>query len=1022
MNKLKILSLFFIICGYTSISQIVINEYSASNSTAFTDNKGNNSDWVELYNTTGAAVSIGGWNLSDEALVSSFGKYTFPSGTNIPANGFLRIWCSGLGSNANATGHIHTNFKLTQCENEWIVLSNGGTVIDSLQMRRTQNLHSRARVPDGSATWKIFTSPTPNASNLGTSYANYAPTPVLSVNAGFYTSAQSIAISATPPTNITIRYTTNGDEPTTTSAIYNTPVNVTTTGVVRAKCYSSDATILPSFMETNTYFINETIDSRYGIVSISGGSPLSNLLNGTSSTPKTHFEYFDNSDQKTEGYGMSDKHGNDSWAYDQRGIDIETYDEYGYNNAFKYKFFTDWKMGASNRKDFQHIMIKAAASDSYQSSNNGFKPNCHMRDAFVQTYSFRKNLNLDGRRNKHVIVFKNGSYWGLYELREAFEADYTDYYYKQPGDTIDNLAFWGSLQIRNGSDTGWVALYNYVMSNPMTNAANYNSVGGRLNFMSLIDYMIYNSYVVNSDFVNWNSAWWRGRAKVGPPQKWKYWNWDMDNVYDLGENFSGLPTTDMNSDPCDYTNVFQNAGPNMGHPDMLEKLLTNPNFKSLYINRYADLLNSAFKCDSIMNHFNYFKSILTAEMPRQIAKWGGSMTDWNNNMNNLQSKIQSRCAQIESKISSCYSVTPKAVTVDVMPAGAGIVKLNSIVLPTYPWSGNYFAPVSMSFTQTVINPLYEFDYWEFQNHTPSPNINADSVSISFATTETVIAHYKLIGSTNIKVNVDPPGAGQVQLNNIVIPSYPASYSYTTPTAMSFTQTVINPLYEFDYWEFQNHTPSPNTTSTVVSITFTQKDSVVAHYKLKTNKDIVVNVDPNGAGQVQLNSTVIPTYPWTNSYSVPTAMSFTQTVIDPLYDFDYWEFQTHTPTPNTTATIVAINFNQKDSVIAHYKLKTSPTPTTRVNGDVVVYPTAFTPNGDGINDELLPLGTSQVKTISVQIWNRWGERVFYSTDPTKGWDGNYKGTEAPTGVYAYLINYTNIKDEAITLKGNITLVR
>jgi spore coat protein CotH len=70
----------------------------------------------------------------------------------------------------------------------------------------------------------------------------------------------------------------------------------------------------------------------------------------------------------------------------------------------------------------------------------------------------------------------------------------------------------------------------------------------------------------------------------------------MDNVYDLGENYSNLPTTDMNSDPCDYTNEFQNAGPNMGHPDILDKLLTNPDFKAYYINRYADLINTALKC------------------------------------------------------------------------------------------------------------------------------------------------------------------------------------------------------------------------------------------------------------------------------------------------------------------------------------------------------------------------------------------------------------------------------------------
>ena len=68
--------------------------------------------------------------------------------------------------------------------------------------------------------------------------------------------------------------------------------------------------------------------------------------------------------------------------------------------------------------------------------------------------------------------------------------------------------------------------------------------------------------------------------------------WDMDNVYDLGENYSGLPTTGMTSSPCDYTNVFQNAGPNKGTPDILEKLLTNPTFKSMRSEEHTSELQS----------------------------------------------------------------------------------------------------------------------------------------------------------------------------------------------------------------------------------------------------------------------------------------------------------------------------------------------------------------------------------------------------------------------------------------------
>jgi gliding motility-associated-like protein len=832
------LSFLFFIPLFLS-SQIKINEYSVSNSTltagiTFADNTGGTPDWIELYNSGSGGVSLAGWNLTDNPNKPP--KYTFSSSVSIPAGGFLRIWCSGKGAASDAAGHIHTNFKLTQCAEDWIIITNGNSIVDSLQLRKTQASHSRGRLPNGSSNWKIFTTPTPNASNTGMAYDNYAPSPILNPPAGFYSGPQSISIGVTPNTDLTIHYTTDGSEPSTASLNYtNSPISVGATSVVRAFAVSSNTSILPGFMETNTYFINETIDQRYGVVSLSGGTALSDLLDGNQNEPNTHMEYFEKNQFITEGYGKSDKHGNDSWAFDQRGIDIEVKDDYGYNNAFKHKFFDDWKLGKSKRKEFQTFILKAGASDNFPGDNT---VECHMRDAFVQTYAFRKNLELDGRRSKQVITFINGNYWGVYELRERFDEDYMEYYYNQPKDSVDNLAYWGSLQIRNGSDTAWVNLYNYVMANPMTNTANYNYVESKLNFKSLIDYMSYNSYLVNSDFINWNSAWWRGRAQSGDKKKWRYWMWDMDNVYDLGENFSGLPTTGMNADPCDYENLFENAGPNEGHPDILSKLMTNPTFKSMYINRYADLLNTAYKCDSILEHFNYFRSILTPEMPRHIGKWGGDIADWNKNMDTLQSKIQQRCSYIEEKIKDCYNVTgPHQITVDVQPAGAGEVKLNTIWLPNYIWSGKYFGGVTMSFiAKTLDTTNFEFERWEFKNHSPSLNTTEDSVSVAL--------------------------------------------------------------------------------------------------------------------------------------------------------------------------------NSPDDVIAHFREKSSD----------VMYPTAFTPNGDGNNDILFPLGANFIKSFKVEIWNRWGQMVYSSTDSSKGWDGNFQGTAAQTGVYAYLLKYTNYAGEEKIKKGNITLIR
>jgi gliding motility-associated-like protein len=853
----KIISFFTFIFLLSSVSaQVKINEYSASNSGAtLLDNTGDNSDWVELYNAGASAVNIGGWNLSNDPTKPT--KYYVPSGITIAANGFIRIWCSGKGSTADAVGHLHTNFKLTQCQGDWIILKNGVTIIDSLQLRRTQATHSRGRKPDGSSTWNVFSSPTPNTSNSTTGFTAYAPTPVMNVAPGFYSGTKIVSLSVTPSNSLTIYYTVNGSEPTTGSSIYvSTPVSISSTSVLRAYAVSSDATILPSFMETNTYFINETINSNFGVVSISGGLNLydpsvpSGLLGGASVTPKTHFEYFENNVFVTETYGLSSKDANlTAFSFAQRGVNFDSKDEFGYSNSLNHQAFNNSSLGSSNRQDIQNVKLRAASLDNYPfeahkvSGSPNKYPSCHMRDAFLQSYSFVKGFNLDGERVKPIIVFVNGSYHGIYELRESFTPTLTDHYYNQPNDSTDNLLYNGTMQIKDGSDTAWANLYNFILNNSMTNVANYAYVDSKLDLSSLMDYMIYNSYVVNTDFIGNNAAWWRGRAINGKNTKWRYSMIDMDNVYQLGENISGIDTIGMNSQPCTYESVYANAGADKGHADILTKMMTNPDFKSTYVNRYADLLNSDLKCEKILDQFNYYKNLLNPEMQRQINRWstaagGGSLAEWKSNLDTLEKRIEERCSSINSKLKDCYNVTgPFEITVDVEPAGAGTVKLNSLNLNNYIWSGKYFGGVMMTFQQTVLDTA---------------------------------------------------------------------------------------LYEFDYWEFKNHIPSANTTNDSVTIQLVTNDNVVAHYIEKT----------------------------------------------------------------------------KD----------------------VLFPSGFTPNGDGRNDILSPLGIRNVKTMTIQIWNRWGQQVFNSSDPTKGWDGNFQGAPAQTGVYAYLVSYTTSANEEKVIKGNVTLIR
>jgi gliding motility-associated-like protein len=95
---------------------------------------------------------------------------------------------------------------------------------------------------------------------------------------------------------------------------------------------------------------------------------------------------------------------------------------------------------------------------------------------------------------------------------------------------------------------------------------------------------------------------------------------------------------------------------------------------------------------------------------------------------------------------------------------------------------------------------------------------------------------------------------------------------------------------------------------------------------------------------------------------------------------------------------------------------------RINiNEAVFVPNAFSPNGDGINDEFKIGNYGYLKLEEFRIFNRWGNEVFYTTDPGKGWTGNYNGKQADIGTYHYYIRIFNPKGEVQTLKGTLTLI-
>jgi gliding motility-associated-like protein len=112
-----------------------------------------------------------------------------------------------------------------------------------------------------------------------------------------------------------------------------------------------------------------------------------------------------------------------------------------------------------------------------------------------------------------------------------------------------------------------------------------------------------------------------------------------------------------------------------------------------------------------------------------------------------------------------------------------------------------------------------------------------------------------------------------------------------------------------------------------------------------------------------------------------------------------------------------------TVTDKHNCRSYDTVLVRVRTDVpILIPSAFTPNGDGVNDVFGVINLTFHRVIEFRVFNRWGQEVFSTQDSYKGWDGTYKGEKATPGVYQYLIRIANPDGQTQMYKGDVTLVQ
>lgn len=534
MNR-GLLLLFLLLTTASPLSlraQVVINEFMQSNIDCVMDDQNEFPDsWVELYNNSNTAV-----NLSDYSLGISEDQgeaWKLPS-RQLPPHLFVIVFCDKVASG------LHTPFKLESGKGGSVFLFKNKTVVDKVTDLKKQPAPNIAygREKDGSTSWGYQATPTPGASNCGKLCTDILGEPVFTEKGKVITDnlAFQLGISLPKgcPTGTVIRYTTNGEEPTAQSTIYKTPIKISGTRIIRAKLFC-DGYLSP--ISTSHSFIFFPRKLTLPVVSIVTDdkylydSKLGIYVDGKYSSQKKNykydwrrpinFEYFEKVDQESRVNQLCETRiqGGASRDAQLKSLVVYANKRFG-EKRLKYEFFPDQRPGV---KDFKSIILRNAGNDFDY---------LYMRDAIIQRV-MGQNTDLDWQAWRPVIVYFNGIYKGILNIRERSNEDniYTNY---DGLEDIDMLENWSDL--KQGDKTNWRQFRDFYSKKGHT----LEEYSKWIDWKEFINLMVMNLYFNNQDFPGNNIVMWRPRTENGV---WRFVAKDTDfgiGLYGSSANYDSI--------------------------------------------------------------------------------------------------------------------------------------------------------------------------------------------------------------------------------------------------------------------------------------------------------------------------------------------------------------------------------------------------------------------------------------------------------------------------------------------------
>jgi len=711
-------------------SDLYINEFMASNlSTVLSERYDEFTDWIEIHNAGTEEVSLQGLYITDDPSDSA--KFWIRHDIILPPGGYFVFWADGRND------YNHTNFKLAR-KGEFIGLYDEDfNVVDTITYGLQENDASFGRKVDDLQTWVMYDVPTPGYTNHNLYVTGKCQIPDFSIPGGYFSGSQTISLSSSI-TSGQIYYSFDGTPPDMEDFLYTSPITIDTTHAIRARVFENGK--LPSEVITQTYLIDE--DVHLPVVSITTDpvgffdDSLGIYVIGTNGRPGYCSDIPHNTNMDWEravNVELYDIHGNveinqrcgvkiyggcSRTRYPQKSLALYARGEYG-KGSFDVQLFDQKPI-----YQFETFILRNSADDCRYAM---------FKDAMGQSVIVGKT-DIDWQAYRPAVVFLNGQYWGIQNIREKLNEHYPAGNYNIDPDDINLVRGHPEWGLMHGSSADYVNMIEHIENKNLSADIMYQYVKNKIDINNYIDYQITEIYYGANDWPMNNLKFWR--ANKGKNDKWRWILYDLDNCFrawDADHNTLYLAT-----DPyCRCT------WPNPPWSTLLfRKVLENAEFRNEFIQRYAYHMSTTFLADRINHFIDSLKANIAPEIPRHIERWGGkivpfpehwirpnfnSMEEWEEAINGMKRYVNERRDFAEEHVRDHFNLQSGMMSLTITSANpeAGKIKLNNQEIEEGFHQGEYFKNIPFQ-VRAMSHIGYQFSHWEYTEIGKIPEIMSNA--------------------------------------------------------------------------------------------------------------------------------------------------------------------------------------------------------------------------------------------------------------------------------------------------------